>query len=265
MSAFVALIAGGTKGIGLATALEFARHGAHCVITHKWDSTDKDELRRQFDATGGMQPLIVQADVKNDEDTDALLDQIKAYHNKVDAFVSAAAFAQIVDKVENYSRRDFLNSIEYTTWPLVEYPRRIRKVFGKYPRYVIGISSSGPNQYCSNYDMVAGCKAALEAIGRYMAYRLIQEPVNVNVVRARYVRTESLRATAGDGFEPYVDARAPDLFIDKGDVGSAVFGLCTGLMDAVNGQIIMVDQGTEFYDGVSMLFDRNAHRSSARR
>ena len=38
------LITGGTKGIGLATGLAFARHGAHLYLTHRWSSADEDEV-----------------------------------------------------------------------------------------------------------------------------------------------------------------------------------------------------------------------------
>ena len=33
-------------GIGLATALAFARHGAHCTLTYKWGTADEDEMPR---------------------------------------------------------------------------------------------------------------------------------------------------------------------------------------------------------------------------
>jgi NAD(P)-dependent dehydrogenase (short-subunit alcohol dehydrogenase family) len=248
------LVAGGTKGIGLEAGLEFARRGAHCILTHKWGSADEDEIHRKFNAVGGKAPLILQADIREDEDTDALLDQIGQTHQGIYAFIAAAAFAQVTGDIDKYSKRAFLRSIEYTTWPFVEYTRKIKEKFHKYPRYIVGLSSSGPDEYYTNYDMVAGCKAALEAISRYLAHRLVDEQVNVNVVRARFVRTESLSSTLGADFIPVIDARNPEMFVPVEQVASAIFGICSGLMDAVNGQTIVIDGGTEFYDGISMMF-----------
>ena len=50
------LITGGTKGIGLACGLAFARHGVHAILTHRWCSADEDGTRAAFDAVGAPAP-----------------------------------------------------------------------------------------------------------------------------------------------------------------------------------------------------------------
>src|SRR5215204_4496166 len=72
------LVTGGTMGIGLATGLAFGTYGARCILTHKWGTADEDEVRARFAEIGAPEPMIVQADVSNAEDTSALLDAIKA-------------------------------------------------------------------------------------------------------------------------------------------------------------------------------------------
>ena len=53
----VVLITGGTKGIGLATGLAFARHGAQVYLTHRWGSADEDEIRARFAELGAPAPV----------------------------------------------------------------------------------------------------------------------------------------------------------------------------------------------------------------
>ena len=101
----------------------------------------------------------------DDDQTTALLEAIRARHASVDAFISNVAFALVVDGLEGYSKRALFKGIEYSAWPLVEYPRRIKAVFGRYPRYIVGLSSSGPDVYCHNYDFVAAGKALAEGVG----------------------------------------------------------------------------------------------------
>lgn len=255
------LITGGTKGIGLATALAFGRQGAHCTITHKWGSADESAIRRAFESAGAPAPDIVCADVREDADTEALMQRMRSRCDRIEVFVSGAAFAQVVHDLDEYSRRSFVQSMEYTAWPLAGYLMAIRRAFGSYPRYAIGLSSGGPDGFHAHYDVVAACKGAMEALCRYLAYRLGDEDVRVNVVRARFAKTDSLWAMGGETFIPFIERFDPALFVEPGEIADAVLALCSGLMDGVNGQAIMIDRGTTFGDNLMGMFDRGFQRS----
>jgi enoyl-[acyl-carrier-protein] reductase (NADH) len=130
-------------------------------------------------------------------------------------------------------------------------------VFGRYPKYVIGMSSAGPDHFCVNYDFVAASKSVLETLCRYMNYRLYDEGVRVNVVRAGPVRTASLATTMGDGYLEFIDRLDPRQVISADEVAGTVFSLCSGLMDGVSGQVIVVDRGAGFSDNLMGLYDRH--------
>jgi NAD(P)-dependent dehydrogenase (short-subunit alcohol dehydrogenase family) len=250
------LITGGTMGIGLATGLAFGREGAICTLTHKWGTADEEEILAKFLAEDLPAPTIIQADVTNAEDTDALLEQIRKRHDHIEVLVSNVAFALITHNLADYSLRSLFRSIEYSTWPVVEYPRKIKEVFQRYPRYIIGLSSGGPDHFYSNYDFVAASKAVMETLCRYMNYRLFEEDVRINIVRSRLVRTESLRATMGPEMEPFAERlNMKRQFISCEEVANAILALCSGLMDGVSGQVLMVDRGTTFFDNLMRLYN----------
>ena len=256
----VVLITGGTRGIGLATGLAFGAVGAHCILTHRWGSADEDEIRARFAAAAAPVPFIVEADVANDGDTDTLMDAIRERHDKVDVFVSNAAIAPMVKGLEDYVKRDFLRCIEYSTWPMVAYTNKIRSTFGAYPRYVVGISSTGHLRYTGDYDAVAFAKSAMETLCRYMAYRLGPQGVSVNIVRPSYVDTEALVVVVGEGFTEFVKAAAPNAIVPVEEVSGAVLALCSGLLDGVNGQVIQVDRGALFSDSIVRQFEQAKSR-----
>jgi NAD(P)-dependent dehydrogenase (short-subunit alcohol dehydrogenase family) len=251
------LITGGTMGIGLATALAFARRGAECTLTYRWGSADEEDLLALFAQESLPVPHLVQADVAKDDDTAALLEKMRGRHDSVYAFISNVSMALVTRSLDDYDKRALFRSIEYTAWPLFSYTDAIRKVFGRYPKYVIGMSSAGPDHFCVNYDFVAASKSVLETLCRYMNYRLYDEGVRINVVRAGPVRTASLAATMGDGYLEFIDRLDPRQVISADEVAGTVFSLCSGLMDGVSGQVIVVDRGAGFSDNLMGLYDRH--------
>jgi NAD(P)-dependent dehydrogenase (short-subunit alcohol dehydrogenase family) len=251
------LITGGTKGIGLSTALMFAQAGAQTVLTYKWGSADFDELKAKFVALKAPEPLLVQADVSVDEDTVKVMDAIAAVAKGVDIFISNVGYAAKMDTLDDYKKRSLFKTLEYSTWPMVEYTKVIKKRFGKYPQKVVGISSDGPDHYYQGYDFVAASKSLLEFFGKYLAVHLLKEGSRVNVMRFGTVKTESFNLIFGDEFFEYIKSEQglnDDLVLSPDDCGKSVFALCSGLLDAVNGQIINVDYGLPFSDNTMMRY-----------
>lgn len=262
LSGTVTLVTGGTMGIGLATGLAYGRAGARTVLTHRWGSADEDEVRERFRALGAPEPLIVEADVSRDDDTRALMDRIAEEHDAVRVLVSNVAFGLRVADIEEYERRGLSQSIDYSTWPMVAYTRAIHERFGRYPRYVIGMSSDGPDGFFQNYDFVAMSKAVLETMCRYLNFRLFDEGVRFNVIRSRLVRTASFDATFGAEFHDFLDALGgfDDCYTEPEDIGNVALALGSGLLDAVGGQVIMVDKGFEFFDNLMGIGERARKR-----
>ena len=251
------LITGGTRGIGLATGLAFARLGAKCTLTYSWGSVEDDEILAAFAATGGPEPRLIQADVANQEVTDALLQALAADADRLDVFISNVAMATAVHGVADYDFRALCKSMEYTTWPMVDYLRRIQSQFGVPPRYVLGFSCPGVEHYFSHYDMVAACKAVLETWARYLTYRLFDEDCRINILRTEWVDTESARAVLGEDIFAFADRYFPETVLPATALANASVALCSGLMDAVRGQVIHIDRGSRFHQNAMFLFDND--------
>lgn len=252
----VVLVTGGTKGIGLATALAFARHGARAVLTHRWGSADEAELRERFRRVEAPEPLIVEADIMRSEDTTRLFATIREQCGRLDAFVSNASAAVTVQSTEDLTERGFMKSMRATAWPTVEYTLAAKRELGAYPRYVIVMSSDGPDRFTPAYDFVAAGKAAVESLARYLAYRLRNDDVRVNVVRSRAIKTDAFADTFGNEFYGFLrQFVSDDWFMTADEVGNAAFALCSGMFDAMTGQTLMVDRGNTFADGISFVYE----------
>ncbi|MGO9412092.1 MAG: SDR family NAD(P)-dependent oxidoreductase [Spirochaetia bacterium] len=257
-----ALITGGTKGIGLASARALAEAGAQVLLTYKWGSSDLDELAESFTRAGALRPGFFPADASVEEDTVRLMEEVAGSAfltgaaKKIDIFVSNVSFALRTMTLADYKKRSLFKTLEYSTWPLVDYTRRIKARFGSYPRYVLGISSDGPDHYYRGYDFVAASKALLEFFSRYLAAHLFEEGSRVNVLRFGTVNTESFRAVFGQGFFSFMEKNGVprEAILTPEACGRTVLAMCSGLFDAVNGQIISVDYGLPFKDNSMMRY-----------
>ena len=253
----VVVITGGTRGLGLATALVFAAHGAQTVLTYAWGSADEQSVIDRVVAAGGPPPMIMQADATRSEDTTALVEAVRQRFGKVDVLISNASVSLVVGGLEDYTERGFLKSMRGTAWPTYEYMKVIGEICGAYPRYVVVMSSDGPDRFTPGYDFVAAGKAAAETMVKYTAYRLRGQGVRINALRSRAIKTESFDSTFGDEFYGFLRQFVPEeWFMSPDEVGRAAFALCSGLFDGVSGQTIMVDRGNTFFDGVSYIYER---------
>ena len=249
------LITGGTMGIGLATALAFASRGAHCVLTYKWGTADEDAVREEFVRRGAREPDIVRADVANAEDTTALMDRLRATTPGVGVFVSNVSAALVTPDLKDYSPKALFRSIEYSAWPMYEYTARLHATFGTYPRYIIGLSSTGVDRYSRGYDFMAASKAVMETLCRYLSYRLETAGVRVNIVRSCNVKTLALEDTFGREFRTFASRfTRPEHSVDPAEVGNTILALASGMLDGVSGQIITVDRGITFFDNIMHLY-----------
>lgn len=250
------LITGGTKGIGRAVGLSFASRGANCVLTHKWDSADQEELGRAYAECGGAAPLVVQSDVSSDEDLKRLFDTLEARGTAPDVLISNVSFSFVTASLEDYRQRSLYKSLEYSAWPFVSYARETIARFGRPPKYAIGVSSPGPDYFHTGYDFAASSKAVMEAFSRYLTARLADHDTRFNVVRPAGVFTDSLDSTFGDSFKDFaLKLSGPEHYLKGEDVGNVIVALCSGWLDGIGGQVIDIDRGTHFFDGAMRLYE----------
>ncbi len=252
------LITGGTAGIGLATALVFGAMGAQLYLTYKWGSDDEATIYRQFLNVNATKPILIQADARNDDDTHVVFNHIHEGQLPLEVFVSNVAFAPTFNDFDSMSKRALFTGLEYSAWPLINYLHESKRRLGYLPRYVVGISSGGPDHFYPRYEAVAMAKSLMEVICRYLAVELLGTDSRINMLRVAAVKTRAIEATFGPDFVPFVEKYSNGhYFVQSEEAGKAVFALCSGFLDALSGQVVTLDHGYTFADNLSYLF---AHR-----
>lgn len=247
------LVTGGTRGLGKAIGLEFARAGATVFLTHRWGSVDEKELAAEFRSADLPAPYIVESDASDGEATRALMTGIKNEVGTLDAIVSGVAFSKVAHDLVDLKKSALDLSLSYSAWPIVSLVQSAREILGQYPRYVVGISSDGSQVCHAGYDLAGVSKSALETLCRYLALRLKSEGVRVNTVRPGFLDTVSARQTLGDDVMDTLEKRSDGLLLEPRRVAQACVALCSGLMDSVTGQSITVDEGWSLVSPIAYI------------
>jgi NAD(P)-dependent dehydrogenase (short-subunit alcohol dehydrogenase family) len=253
------LVTGGTCGIGLATALAFGRCGARCTLICRRGSADEDDIREQFRAADAPEPLLVSADVSRPEDCRSLLGEMHRRGLAPEAFISNATGAVVVGGLADLTERALLQSVRDGGWPTFECLTRIHAAFGRWPRYVVALSSDAPDRFSAGCDLAAASTSVLETLCRYLTYRLRHEDIRLNVLRTRAVRADAFAPALAKDVEPLARRLGyASTLVEPDEVGRAALALCSGLLDGVRGQVITVDGGGTFIDDLSWLYQRRA-------
>jgi enoyl-[acyl-carrier protein] reductase III len=243
----VALVTGGSRGIGRACALRLAEAGADVIVNYVTAESAAGEVASQILAMG-RRTAIVKADVGEPDDVASMMEFIDANFSKLDILVSNAAsggfrplIASTPRHFEATMRTNVLAFIQLVQCglPLLERATGRAKV--------IAISSHGSHLALPMYGMIGGSKAALESLARHFALELGERNINVNVVKAGLVDTDSTRRLPGSAemFETSRKFRSMtgDRVLMPDDVADAVLFLASPLSDMVQGETLTIDGG----------------------
>lgn len=247
-----ALVTGGSRGIGRAIALAFARAGADVAITYLNARPNAEEVGEQV-LDLGRRTLVLKTDLSVADDVTRLTEVVGEHLGGLDIVVSNAAgggFRSLVDV--SSEQLDYALHLNVRAFMLlVQGTARLLERPGSADRsHVLTISSWGAARALPMYGAIGASKAALESMTRHFALELGPRGVNVNCIRAGVVDTGSIRSLPGA--EALLDARRARSLVDESNVtpedvaGTALF-LVSPLARMVQGQTIIVDGGTSLH------------------
>jgi enoyl-[acyl-carrier protein] reductase III len=231
-------VTGGSRGIGKAIAMRFARDGAERVaIGYLRNDKAAEEAAGELRALGA-EPVLVRGNVTSER----VLEQVAAL-GPLDALVHNAATGVIRPALETEPK--------HWEWTLNANARALldltRAAAPSMPAgsSIVAISSLGSTRVLENYVLVGTSKAALEAIVRYLAVELAPRGIRVNAVSAGVVDTDALRffPNREDMVEHAVRRTPAGRLVEPDDVASAVAYLCSPDAEMVRGHILIVDGG----------------------
>jgi enoyl-[acyl-carrier protein] reductase III len=238
----VALITGGSRGIGRAITLKLASAGADVIINY-FRRTSQAESTAEEARRHGVNAHIIKANVGDPEKIEAMFQEIEAGFGKLDILINNAA--------SGVARPAMELDVKSWEWTMDINARALLLCAQKAARLMTGggqivsISSLGSRMAMPVYTAVGVSKAALEALTRYLAVELAPQNIRVNCVSAGAVETEALKIYANDKSLPFntVQSTPAGRMVLPEDVANLVHFLCSDESFMIRGQVITIDGG----------------------
>jgi NAD(P)-dependent dehydrogenase (short-subunit alcohol dehydrogenase family) len=252
----VALITGGSSGIGRAATLAFSRAGAHVVIAARGAERGID-VAREIEAAGGR-ALFVSADVSQAAQVHALVEKTIAVFGRLDyAFNNAAAVEEPLLKAADFTEEQFDRSLALnlkSVWLCMQ--EEIRQMLKQEPRggAIVNTSSINGLGGVAGAGLYAAAKAGVIALTKSAALEYSREGIRINALVAGAFETPMLnqaieRFTGGNPeAKEQVEKRYQQL-VALGRVGrpeeaaEAAVWLCSDAASYVTGHSMIVDGG----------------------
>ncbi len=238
----VALVTGGSRGIGRAIAIRLAEYGADVVVNYVRHRKDAENTVAAIEERG-RRCLAIKANVANEKDTARMFSGIKEEFSRLDFLVSNAASGVLKPFME-LTNRHWNWAMDINARALLNLSQHAVEMMDEGGR-IMAVSSLGAVRAVPNYTVVGASKAALESLVRHMAVELGPRGITVNTISAGVVDTDALKKfpnrdeIIGTSLErtPLGRLTTPD------DVADLALFLCSDLAAMIHGQVVVVDGG----------------------
>ncbi len=246
----VALVTGGTRGIGLGCAESLAREGWKLAVCGVRAESDAQDALRALRASAS-QVLYIQADIGDDDAPSRLVGAVRSRFGRLDLLVNNAGVAprerkDILEATPESLDRVMRINLRGPYFLTQAAARFMLEAAGDGPggKCIIFISSMSATVASINRGEYCVSKAGLSMASLLWATRLAEKGISVFEVRPGIIRTDMTAGVA----EKYDRLLAEGLTLQKRwgtpqDVGRAVAMLARGDLPYSTGQVILVDGG----------------------
>lgn len=237
----VALVTGGSRGIGAAIVRRLARDGFAVAINYASSASEADALAAEIRNAGGR-ALAVRADVSKAADVTALFDQVQAELGRIDVLVNSAGVLS-VQPLADTTDEQFERTFDINTRGTFNTLRAAATRLADGGR-IVNVSSTTIALNLPGYAIYIGSKAAVESFTHVFSKELRGRQITVNAVAPGPVATELfLKGKSPELIEHFTKLPPLERLGQPDDIAGVVSFLAGPDSGWVNGQILRANGG----------------------
>jgi 3-oxoacyl-[acyl-carrier protein] reductase len=184
----VAVVTGGSKGIGAAIAKALSAAGAAVVVNYASSKTDAEHVVAAIAAKGGK-AIAVKGDVAKPADVERLFDETKKAFGRIDVLVNNAGVYKYVP-IEQTTADEFNRQFNTNVLGTLLAIKEAVKHFGPNGGSIINMSSVVSLKPVATAAIYSATKSAVDAITRALAVELGPRKIRVNAIAPGLTETE---------------------------------------------------------------------------
>lgn len=251
------------RSIAWAIARQIMDEGGQCGFTHLPDRPDdarKKNRRRVAKCIEGYEQaqFLVPLDVRDDDNIRSVMERTAAAFGSIDFLLHSIAFADRQDlsrdTVET-SREGFKMAMEISAYSLIAVTNAAKEILSNRSA-VAAMTYFGGEKCVPGYNVMGICKAALDAIVRYLAFDLGPRGIRVNALSAGPLKTlAGSAAGVGDMLGLYAHMAPLGRNITHEEVGRTGAFLLSDYSDGITGEVMHIDGGYNAMGSPGRLLD----------
>ena len=241
----VALVTGGSRGIGAATAVMLAKAGADVAIVYRRDVHSANKILKKINDLGGNGRAI-RGGIENYDDCDKIVKNVLKRFKRIDILVNSAGiweYGKIGEMtVKQWQRTIDINLTGTFNMCNVVVPVMQRQKYGR----IINISSTAGQRGEPFHSHYAASKGGIIAFTKSLGPELIRDGIWVNCVAPGWINTDMI----SEVFKNLKEKKKILESIPRGKVGTpeeiagSVIFLASHLSDNIVGEILNVNGGS---------------------
>ena len=238
----VALVTGGSRGIGRAIAVALAREGAKLAINFAGNEKAAEETKALVEQAGS-EAILLKADVSDKDADAALIDTVIKTYGKIDILVNNAGITR--DSLMLRMKEDDFDAVIETNLRSVFYLTKAaaKSMMKKRTGRIINMSSVVGLTGNAGQVNYAAAKAGVLGITKSAAKELASRGITVNAVAPGFIETDMTDVLSDTVKESLLHEIPLKRMGEPKDVANAVLFLASDQSAYITGQVIHVDGG----------------------